>query len=43
MSESVHEAAVRAVVLFLQEESHPAAAKDASFICQAVAAAAKMD
>lgn len=39
MSESVHEAAVRAVVLFLQEESHPAAAKDASFVCQAVAAA----
>lgn len=39
MSDDVHELAVRSVRRFLEDESLPAAAKDASFLCQAVAAA----
>lgn len=39
MSDDVHKLAVRSVCRFLSEESLPAAAKDASLLCQAVAAA----
>ena len=38
MSDDVHRLAVRTVRRFLEEESLPAAAKDASFLCQAAAA-----
>ena len=39
MDEETHKLAVRTVVKFLEEETHPTAAKDASLLCQAVAAA----
>jgi proteasome activator subunit 4 len=41
MDYEVHSIATRTVCNFLQDESHPAAAKDASLLCQAVAAARK--
>jgi len=39
MDGQVHEVAVRSIVRYLDEETHPAAAKDTSLLCQAVAAA----
>lgn len=41
MDDEVHNVATRTVCNFLRDESHPAAAKDASLLCQAVAAARK--
>jgi hypothetical protein len=38
MNDEVHALAVRTVCRFLQDETLPSAAKDASFLCQAVAA-----
>ena len=39
MDDEVHALAVRTVCRFLEDETHPSAAKDTSFLCQAVAAA----
>lgn len=43
MDDSTHKMAVRTVVQFLDEESLPSAAKDASAMCQAVAASRFVD
>ena len=39
MDAEVHEQSVRSLVRFLHDETHPSAAKDASLVCQAAAAA----
>ena len=39
MDDEIHQSAVKSVARFLTEESLPSAAKDASFLCQAVCAA----
>jgi proteasome activator subunit 4 len=43
MDDAVHKLAIRSVARFIEEESLPAAAKDASFLCEAVAAARIVD